>query len=269
MAEPIDVEHFRALMDLELMTFHAGCRLFDAAPGRIVVHPAYALLYDANFVILRRVAADETVASLEARVRPFFAREGVPHYRFIMDPVLGQQLGSMFEVAGYRQSCYLLMELRNAPTLGGTTRVDIRRASNRKDEAALDRVETDLLQETSLNSPMMRSTLRSRRRELSRLLQLEWYVAWWGLEPAGSIGLLRSGTLGSVQAVSTRRAFRGHRVASSLVLHVLERAKAEGLTAVSLLTESDDWPQHLYVRLGFEIVGKLESWVRDLGQDEA
>ena len=55
---------------------------------------------------------------------------------------------------------------------------------------------------------------------------------------------------------------RGRGYASALVLEAVARAREAGADLVYLEAAEDDWPQHLYVRLGFETVGRIHEHSR-------
>lgn len=70
---------------------------------------------------------------------------------------------------------------------------------------------------------------------------------------------LRDG-VGQVEEVVTDPAHRGRGLASLLVLHAVERARAAGVGLVFLLADAGDWPQHLYRRLGFTDLGRTVAF---------
>ncbi len=65
---------------------------------------------------------------------------------------------------------------------------------------------------------------------------------------------LRDG-MAQVEDVNTDEAQRGRGLASRLVLDGVRRARAAGAGLVFLVADVDDWPQHLYRRLGSSDLG--------------
>jgi ribosomal protein S18 acetylase RimI-like enzyme len=65
-----------------------------------------------------------------------------------------------------------------------------------------------------------------------------------------------------IEEVMTDPGYRGGGLASALVLHAIERARTHGAELVFLLADAEDWPQHLYRRLGFTEVGRTTSYRR-------
>ena len=56
--------------------------------------------------------------------------------------------------------------------------------------------------------------------------------------------------------------FREQGLATAIVLCAVERARADGDHLVFLLADAEDWPQHLYRKLGFTEVGRILSYQR-------
>ena len=61
--------------------------------------------------------------------------------------------------------------------------------------------------------------------------------------------------LGLPEDVGTLEEHRGRGYASAVVLHAAELARRAGADFVFLVADAQDWPQHLYRRLGFEPIG--------------
>ena len=66
--------------------------------------------------------------------------------------------------------------------------------------------------------------------------------------------------MAEIDDVLTLPDHRGRGYASALVLDAVHRAHSAGADLVFLEAAEDDWPQHLYVRLGFETVGRIHEY---------
>ena len=62
-----------------------------------------------------------------------------------------------------------------------------------------------------------------------------------------------------IEDVITLPAQRGHGHAKTVVRHAVATACAQGCDVVWLEADADDWPQHLYRKLGFDDVGRASS----------
>lgn len=83
-------------------------------------------------------------------------------------------------------------------------------------------------------------------------------------DPAGAVVArtdlyLRDG-VAQVEEVITDPAHRGRGLASLLVLTAVARAREAGADLVFLHAEAEDWPQHLYRRLGFVDLGRTVAF---------
>ncbi len=67
------------------------------------------------------------------------------------------------------------------------------------------------------------------------------------------------GGVAQVEDVNTDEEHRGRGLASRLVLEGVRRGRAAGADLVFLVADHDDWPQHLYRRLGFADLGTLTA----------
>ena len=79
---------------------------------------------------------------------------------------------------------------------------------------------------------------------------------------AGSCELYVHGDVAQVESVNTLEEFRGRGVARNVVLRAVHEAKAAGATLVFLFADQDDWPQHLYRRMGFDPMGRSRVYMR-------
>lgn len=80
--------------------------------------------------------------------------------------------------------------------------------------------------------------------------------------PVAAAELYSDGRTAQVEDVATLPAHRGQGHASALVQRAAEEALATGHELVFLVADADDWPRELYVRLGFEDVGRTWSFLR-------
>lgn len=68
--------------------------------------------------------------------------------------------------------------------------------------------------------------------------------------------------VGQVEAVRTLDAYQGRGFGSALVLAAVAQSQADGNDVTFLTALENDWPKHLYERLGFEAVASYDSFVK-------
>ncbi len=76
---------------------------------------------------------------------------------------------------------------------------------------------------------------------------------------AAKADLVVIGGVAEIDDVLTLPDHRGRGYASALVCDAVIRARANGAVLVYLQAAEDDWPQHLYSRLGFVAVGRVHE----------
>jgi len=79
---------------------------------------------------------------------------------------------------------------------------------------------------------------------------------------AGSCELYVDGDTAQIEDVNTLEEFRGRGVARNVVLRAVAEARAAGATFVFLFADAQDWPRHLYGRLGFDPIGGSRLFTR-------
>lgn len=80
--------------------------------------------------------------------------------------------------------------------------------------------------------------------------------------PVAATDLYLSDHEAQVEDVATLETHRGRGHASAVVLRAVEEARAAGAEFVFLAADAEDWPQHLYRRLGFDDVGGYWKFIK-------
>ena len=81
-------------------------------------------------------------------------------------------------------------------------------------------------------------------------------------DPACACRLYTHGGLGQVDEVGTLEARRGRGHARAAVAAAADAATANGCEQVFMVTDSADWPQELYRRLGFDEIGATYEFLK-------
>jgi ribosomal protein S18 acetylase RimI-like enzyme len=91
---------------------------------------------------------------------------------------------------------------------------------------------------------------------------IRWFTARVDGEPASYCELYTDGCTAQIEDVTTLPEHRRKGLASAVVLRALAEARSGGHDLVFLVADADDWPQELYVKLGFDAVGRFYSFLR-------
>jgi GNAT superfamily N-acetyltransferase len=78
---------------------------------------------------------------------------------------------------------------------------------------------------------------------------------------ASHCDLYSDGSTGQIEAVLTLEAYRNRGLARAVVTKALEESRAAGDELTFLLADQDDWPRHLYDKLGFDEVGSVYEFL--------
>jgi GNAT superfamily N-acetyltransferase len=80
---------------------------------------------------------------------------------------------------------------------------------------------------------------------------------------AGQCELYAIGPDAEIEYVDTLEEFRGHGIATAVVLAAIDAARADGARHVFICADADDWPKALYERLGFDPIGREWEFTRN------
>jgi ribosomal protein S18 acetylase RimI-like enzyme len=79
---------------------------------------------------------------------------------------------------------------------------------------------------------------------------------------AGNCELYQEGDDAQVEHVGTLERYRGRGVARSVILRAVQAARKARARHVFIVTDEDDWPRHLYARLGFDQIGRTWEFLK-------
>ncbi len=79
---------------------------------------------------------------------------------------------------------------------------------------------------------------------------------------AGVCELYVGDGVAQIEDVNTLEEFRGRGVATAVVLAAAAAGREAGADVVFLVADDEDWPKHLYARLGFDVAGPAWEFVR-------
>ncbi|HET7857458.1 MAG TPA: GNAT family N-acetyltransferase [Gaiellaceae bacterium] len=87
------------------------------------------------------------------------------------------------------------------------------------------------------------------------------FTARAGGEIASMCELYSDGSTAQIESVITLERFRNRGLARAVVSRALAEARAAGNDPTFLLAHHDDWPRHLYVKLGFDEIGSIYDFL--------
>jgi ribosomal protein S18 acetylase RimI-like enzyme len=225
--------------------------------GTAYFHDDFPLRYDANMAIVDRslagASADDLAAALDE------AYDGFGHREVEFASVADADSVAM-GMAGhdYAAEHMVVMARRRAP-------------DRAPDLAAVEEIGLDEMQpfttEVTLREPWgvapgIAQTMAEFRRVLVDGVGARFFAQRLDGRIAGSCELYLEGDIAQIEDVNTLEEFRGKGVARNVVLRAAEEAARSGATFVFLFADEQDWPRHLYARLGFDEVGQSRLFTR-------
>ena len=229
-----------------------GERTEPARFGTAVFDDRVPRRYDSNYLLLDElppeVAAEELAAEAERLGRPvvFFRHEAS-----------GERVAPGFAALGWRLDRHEVMAWRRPP----------------QREAPLELVrelDLDALREPRrrlmAGYPWATPEIVRELHEAKRLMAARVETRFFGVVDDGEVvayaDLYVDPPDAQVEDVGTLEEHRGRGYASAVVLHAAQEARRAGADLVFLVADAEDWPQHLYRRLGFDAVGRYVKFIR-------
>ena len=174
----------------------------------------------------------------------------------VRDEAAAARLEPGFTAAGYARAPEVVQLLRRAPDRLATVEVEVVGFADAR----------DLIERTYREDEQLPDALAvpftDHRRKYEDALGARFFIARLDGEQAGVCELYLDGEDAQVENVDTLARFRNRGVARSVVLAACDAAREAGATRIFIVADDDDWPKHLYERLGFDRIGLDVAFLR-------
>ena len=225
--------------------------------GTAYFNDEFRLRYDSNMAIADRPldgsVADDVVSALDEAYDGFRHRE----IEFVSAEDADAVAMGMAE-HGYAIERMVVMAHRREP-------------DRPHEAAATEEIDVDVYRELNIEvtarepwgrQPGMAEMMADFRRVLVERIGARFFAQRVDGRLAGSCELYVDGDTAQIEDVSTLEEYRGEGIARNVVLRAVEEALRAGATLVFLFADDDDWPKHLYGRLGFDAIGQSLLFTR-------
>ena len=223
----------------------AGERMEPTRLGTAVYDDRVPKRYDSNYLLVDTVPPGTTAEELAADARAY----GRPMI-FFRDEQSAEPLLPGFRALGWRLDRHVFMVQR-----GPVTRDAPVELVQELDAEALRPARRRLIEDF----PWARPEVLEQLHEAKRLIAERVHTRFLGIVVDGEVvayaDLYVEPPNAQIEDVGTLEEHRGRGYASAVVLHAIELARRAGADFVFLVADAQDWPQHLYRRLGFEPIG--------------
>jgi ribosomal protein S18 acetylase RimI-like enzyme len=227
-----------------------GLMLFDDARARVWVHNQLYVTGPAGDI-------DDLIGILDERYGHLEHRRAV-----VVDEAEGERLAEGFRDRGWAADTTVFMALRAPrdrdpdPGLAAEVSVAEHRAIERRVMA----------QGPFTRDPEVREMLIAARAARQAIVDEGRYVA--GVLDGGHVGnttVYVVGDIAQIEDVATLESFRGRGVARAMVSLAIDLARESDPGLIWIAADDNDWPKHLYAKLGFRPIGRLFSFTRTGG----
>ncbi|HYZ77577.1 MAG TPA: GNAT family N-acetyltransferase [Gaiellaceae bacterium] len=197
--------------------------------------------YDSNYLLVETLPRDATAEELAADA----AGHGRRMIFFRAEPA--EAVVSGFRALGWRLDRHVFMAQRAPVTRSSPLEVvreldadDLRGARRR------------LLADYPWATPELLDQLHEAKRLIAERVETRFFGVVADGEVVSYADLYLDPPVAQIEDVGTLEGHRGKGYASAVVLRAAAEARRRGADLVFLVADAEDWPQHLYRRLGFE-----------------
>jgi ribosomal protein S18 acetylase RimI-like enzyme len=223
--------------------------------GVAVFNEEFARYWDGNFLRVDRFAdatLDALLDEVDRRFATFDHREIV-----VLDDEHGARLAAGFRDAGWEVGPLLLMTARRPSERASTVPIETWTFEQIRPllvEGNLEAVDGMTREDAEMDAAI--------RRVFEERTGARFFVGLIDGRPAGYCELYVHDGVAELDNVHTLVRARGRGVASALVHHAVEEARAAGADLVFLIADDADWPKELYAKLGFDPLGRYWQFRR-------
>ena len=213
--------------------------------------PELADIWDANFLRVERSDDRLTAPALIAEADRVMEPRGYAHRKVVApDEAVGAKLAVGFEAAGWDVTKLVLMVHNGEPVSVSGMQVD----------EVVEAVHAAAKDEFNRRDPYIAEQdvivqMRALARRVSEATDKRCFAAYVDGAIASVCELYSDGLTAQIEDVATLEEHRGKGLATAVVLRALHEAQTWGHEMVFLVADADDWPKHMYAKLGFEDAG--------------
>jgi ribosomal protein S18 acetylase RimI-like enzyme len=250
-----DFERAFALQRWVLET--SSTRTVDLPWGTAFFHDEFPLKYDANLALLDRPLGTSSVESVDEVMEDLYA--GFRHREIeVRSDEDADRLAMGLAERGYAVESLVVMAHRRDPDREpGVGQVD------EVDAATIRDLHMEITRRESWGKePGIAEIMVAHRDALGASIGARIFAQRVDGHLAGSCELYLHGDVAQIEDVGTLEEFRGRGVARNVVLRAADEARSAGASLVFLFADGNDWPQHLYARLGFDVLGPSRLFMR-------
>ena len=215
-------------------------------------------VWSRNYLLATANLSDATAEQLAAETDRIMGGLGLAHRKVeLIDAAAGDRLEPGFRELGWKPECDVIMVARRDPDRPVDTSTVEEVRVDELVSAWTDSWRTD---RDVLGEAVIRQLIESKR-TLGNAIETRFFAARVDGEVASYCELYSDGSTGQIENVLTLDRFRNRGLARAAVMRALHESRAAGHDLTFLIAERDDWPKTLYVKLGFDEIGRIWEFV--------
>jgi GNAT superfamily N-acetyltransferase len=211
-------------------------------------------VWSRNYLFADRDLGGVTAIELAAETNRILGAAGLTHRKVeLVDEEAGDRLEPQFRELGWQVECDVVMVPRRDPDRSVDTSI--------VDEVAIE----ELAPVWSLgwqNEPRVTDDdvvrqLVENRRVMAAAVETRFFAGRVDGEIGSYCELYYEPDIGQIEDVFTLERFRNRGLARATVTRALDASREAGHDLTFLIADRDDWPKELYVKLGFDEIGRI------------
>jgi ribosomal protein S18 acetylase RimI-like enzyme len=238
---------------LRELALRVAPRTIEGRFGPAIVDDRLPRVWSLNYLLAEHGLADATAGELAEEADRLLGEAGLRHRKIeVLDGEAGSRLEPGFRALGWYVERDVVMPHVQAPD---------------RDADVSDVEEVGLAQLEAVWAEGIRGEPFGDDEDVVRQLVEQkrvfatagarFFAAFVDGRPASYCDLYSNGRTGQIESVMTLAPYRNRGLARAVVSKALVESRAAGHDLTFLLAHHDDWPRHLYVKLGFEVVGSV------------
>jgi GNAT superfamily N-acetyltransferase len=248
----------RCVAFLRDFTFRVAERTSPGRLGQAVLNDRLPRVWSLNYLLAdRELGSDVTAGELAEEADRLLGAAGLGHRKVeVLDGETAARLEAGFRALGWHVERDVVMTHRRAPDHeSDTSNVEELEASELHDVWA----EGTRSGPYGVDEEVVRQLVD--HKHVLAAAGARFFAARVDGQIASHCDLYSDGTTGQIEAVMTLEAYRNRGLARSVVTRALEESRAAGDGLTFLLADHEDWPRHLYDKLGFDEVGSVYEFL--------
>jgi ribosomal protein S18 acetylase RimI-like enzyme len=228
---------------------HGGTKREPFAYGTAFFDDRVPRRWDSNYLLVEDLPGAAGVSDLVGEAERIQGSAGLRHRKLeVRDAALGARLEPGFRELGWtvsRNVVMVLERLPDRPASDGLVR-----------EVALDELREARAEQLRsyewAAEPDVADQLHAAKRHFADLVETRFFAVVVDGRPVSWADLYLDDGTAQIEDVATLESHRGQGFASAVVLRAADEARLAGADLIFLVADDEDWPKHLYRKLGFD-----------------